>query len=55
MEIWKKTETPFSDTSDTDLELDNTTKTEDNSTVTAQVSNSKPSTSERNTNSSLGK
>merc|ERR1719270_684208 len=49
----EKGENPFSDTSDSDLELDNTTKTEDNSTVTAQVSNSKPSTSERNTNSSL--
>ena len=51
----EKSETPFSDTSDSDLEFDNTTKSADNTTVTAQISNSKPSTSERNTNSSLGK
>ena len=51
----EKSETPFSDTSDSDLEFDNTTKSADNSTVTAQISNSKPSTLERNTNSSLGK
>ena len=51
----EKSETPFSDTSDSDLELENTTKTVDNSTEKVHVSDSKPSTSGRNTNSSLGK
>ena len=50
----EKSEILFSDTSDSDLELENTTKSAKN-TETEKVVNSKSSASETNTNSALGK
>ena len=50
----EKSDVPFSDTSDSDLELENTSKSEKKSSEIVQGANSKPSTSERS-NITIGK